>query len=85
MESFALGSTMMVNRALLEAALPFPSGAAYQDWWLSLVALAFGSLVSLPDRTVGYRRHGKNETQDPFGSSLLCLARKPASASTRPA
>jgi hypothetical protein len=70
MESAALGSTMMVNRALLERALPIPPGAPYQDWWLALIATAFGRLIPLVDKTILYRRHGSNETADPYSSSM---------------
>lgn len=76
MESVALGSTMMMNRALLEQALPIASGAAYQDWWLALVAVAFGSLVSIPEPTILYRRHAVNATADPYGSTVLGAARR---------
>ncbi|MBB4198647.1 glycosyltransferase involved in cell wall biosynthesis [Rhodoblastus sphagnicola] len=70
MESAALGSTMAVNRALLAQALPMPPGAVYQDWWMALVAIAFGQLILLPDITMRYLRHGANATKDPFTSSL---------------
>ncbi len=70
MESVALGSTMMVNRALLESALPIDDGAPYQDWWLALVAVAFGHVRLLCAPTILYRRHGSNETSDPYGSTL---------------
>lgn len=76
MESVALGSTMMMNRPLLDEALPIASGAAYQDWWLALVAVALGRLVPLPEPTVLYRRHAVNATADPYGSSLLGAVRR---------
>ena len=70
MDSIALGSTMAVNRALLEKALPLPDGAAYQDWWMALVAVAFGRFVALPEVTIKYRRHGENATKDPLSVTL---------------
>jgi glycosyltransferase involved in cell wall biosynthesis len=70
MESVALGSTMMVNRALLNRALPIATGAAYQDWWLALVAVAFGRLVALPETTILYRRHEVNATAGPYSRKL---------------
>jgi glycosyltransferase involved in cell wall biosynthesis len=76
MESVALGSTMMVNRALLMRALPIETGAAYQDWWLALVAVAFGRLVALPDITILYRRHEVNATADPYGGTLSGAVRR---------
>jgi glycosyltransferase involved in cell wall biosynthesis len=80
MESAALGSTMMINRALLETALPIPAAAPYQDWWLALVAAAFGRLIPLPERTILYRRHGSNETADPYSSALGSALRRAVTA-----
>ena len=76
MESVALGSTMMMNRALLEVALPIEAGAAYQDWWLALVAAAFGHLLTIPEPTILYRRHAINATSDPYGSTVMGAVRR---------
>jgi len=76
MESVALGSTMLVNRALLDLALPIESGAAYQDWWLALVAAAFGHIGTLDAPTILYRRHGGNETGGPYSASLAACIRR---------
>lgn len=76
MESVALGSTMMVNRALLNRALPIETGAAYQDWWLALVAVAFGRLVALPEATILYRRHAVNATAGPYSRTLSGAPRR---------
>jgi len=76
MESVALGSTMMVNRALLNRALPIAAGAAYQDWWLALVAVAFGRLVPLPETTILYRRHEVNATAGPYSRKLSGAPRR---------
>jgi len=56
----ATGPTLLLNRALLERVLPIPAAAAYHDWWISLVASAFGRIVAVPQATVLYRRHGAN-------------------------
>ena len=45
MDCAVLGSTMAMNRAVLRAALPMPVGAAYQDWYMALVTIAFGRLA----------------------------------------
>ena len=70
MDSVALGSTMAFNRSLLRMALPLPKDAAYQDWWMTLVAVAFGRFIALPNITIKYRRHGENATTDPLSRSL---------------
>ena len=54
------GCTAMVNRALLDRALPIPSEALMHDWWLALVASCFGAIGWLPQPTVLYRQHGGN-------------------------
>jgi glycosyltransferase involved in cell wall biosynthesis len=54
------GCTSLMNRALLEKALPVPAQAVMHDWWLSLVASAFGQLVFVPRALVEYRQHGRN-------------------------
>ena len=84
MESVALGSTMIVNRALLTRALPIEKGAAYQDWWLALVAVAFGRLVALPETTILYRRHEENATADPYGGTLGGALRRTLRAPAAP-
>ena len=54
------GCTAMVNRALLDRALPIPPEALMHDWWLALVASRFGAIGWLPQPTVLYRQHGGN-------------------------
>ena len=58
----ATGPTLLLNRALLDRVLPIPSESPHHDWWIALVAEAFGRLVALPEPTVLYRRHGANVT-----------------------
>lgn len=54
------GCTVLLNEALLRKALPIPTTAIMHDWWLALVAAAFGHIRFLPERTVQYRQHGGN-------------------------
>ncbi len=54
------GCTVLLNRMLLQKALPIPGEAMMHDWWLALVASCFGQIVFLPDPTVLYRQHGGN-------------------------
>ncbi len=83
-ESVALGSTMLFNRALLDVALPIPAGATYQDWWLALAAAAFGRFVPLEEITIFYRRHASNATSDPYSSGLTGALRRTLSAPGAP-
>lgn len=54
------GCTMLVNRALRELALPIPPEAVMHDWWIALVATAFGQSRYLTDPVILYRQHGTN-------------------------
>lgn len=54
------GCTALVNRSLLEQALPIPSEALMHDWWIALVACAFGRIELLPMPTTLYRQHTDN-------------------------
>jgi glycosyltransferase involved in cell wall biosynthesis len=54
------GCTALINEPLAEKALPIPEKAIMHDWWLALVATAFGKLVYLDIPLVHYRQHGNN-------------------------
>lgn len=54
------GCTILFNRALLQQACPIPQEALMHDWWLALVASAFGRLELLDGVTVKYRQHATN-------------------------
>jgi glycosyltransferase involved in cell wall biosynthesis len=66
----------MVNRALLDLAMPLIGAASCADWWSGLVASAFGRIVRLPERTFLYRRHPSNDSLDPFGSTWAGAIRR---------
>ncbi len=59
-QNFVTANTVLVNRTLLQAALPFPPGAVMHDWWLALVAAALGKIVFQAHPTVLYRQHETN-------------------------
>lgn len=54
------GSTIMMNRALVELARPIPSQVLMHDWWVALVAAATGCITTVNKPTVLYRQHGRN-------------------------
>jgi len=54
------GCTALINESLAEKALPIPSNAIMHDWWMALVATAFGRLIFLDIPLVHYRQHGNN-------------------------
>ncbi len=60
-QNFVTGCAALVNRRLLEFALPIPDVALMHDWWLALCAAAFGHLGYLDEPLVKYRQHAGNE------------------------
>lgn len=60
MENLCIGCTMMMNRALAELVTELPERARFHDWWMALVAAAFGHISYLAVPTLDYRQHGNN-------------------------
>jgi glycosyltransferase involved in cell wall biosynthesis len=55
------GCTCMYNRALADLITEkVPTYMVMHDWWLMLVASAFGKIVHIDAQTVLYRQHGQN-------------------------
>lgn len=54
------GCTMMMNRALV-GLFRNADGILMHDWWLALIAAAFGKICYLNRATVKYRQHTANE------------------------
>lgn len=54
------GCTILLNRTLLRRALPIPPEAVMHDWWLALIACAYGGLIGCPEVLIKHRRHGAN-------------------------
>ena len=54
------GCTALLNRPLLQMALPIPAEALMHDWWLALVASAFGQIALVEQPGVLYRQHRRN-------------------------
>jgi glycosyltransferase involved in cell wall biosynthesis len=56
------GCTVLVNRPLVELALPFPDGVIMHDWWMALIAVSEGIVYDMKVATVKYRQHDNNDT-----------------------
>jgi glycosyltransferase involved in cell wall biosynthesis len=54
------GCTVMVNRALMDLAMPLPPNAIMHDHWFALVAAALGVISYIPEPTMLYRQHAGN-------------------------
>ena len=61
LSNVAPGCTMLVNRKLLQIALPVPLEAVMHDWWLILVASSFGKVAHVSAQTMLYRQHENNQ------------------------
>lgn len=59
-QNVVTGCTMMINRALKSKVGSVPTGAVMHDWWIALVAAAFGKIDYVSTPTVLYRQHGEN-------------------------
>lgn len=59
-QNVVTGCTVMLNRGLLNLVRPAGAGMIGHDWWLGLIASAFGRIVYLPQAAILYRQHGKN-------------------------
>lgn len=59
-QNVVTGCATTINRALAELAAPIPASAPMHDWWLALVASAFGQIAAIPQATVCYRQHDSN-------------------------
>ena len=72
------GCAMLVNRALLQLALPLPEAALMHDWWCALLA-AGGGRQFVDQPLVLYRQHGANQLGAKgrsLGQRLLRLLRE---------
>ena len=54
--------TTMLNRPLVQWVGEVPDATIHQDWWIALVAAAFGRIVSLDEPTLLWRRHSDNNS-----------------------
>jgi glycosyltransferase involved in cell wall biosynthesis len=60
-ENIAQGCTMVFDAALRQTVLQhLPDKAAMHDWWMYLVAAAFGRVLHDPVPHMLYRQHGRN-------------------------
>ncbi|MFC0213242.1 glycosyltransferase family 2 protein [Paenibacillus chartarius] len=56
------GCTALINRKLLELVRTYNENMIMHDWWIGLMAAAFGEIKFINKSTILYRQHGKNDT-----------------------
>jgi len=61
-QNVVVGNTILINRPLLNIAVPIPDAAHMHDWWLALCAAVFGTIAYNSRQLVQYRIHLQNVT-----------------------
>lgn len=61
-QNVVTGCTMLINRKLAQLSMPISENAKMHDWWIAMVAAAFGQVHYIPQATILYRQHGGNDT-----------------------
>jgi glycosyltransferase involved in cell wall biosynthesis len=73
------GCTVLMNRALVRRIAGMPVSEVFMhDWWIALVASAFGVLHQIEEPLVLYRQHdfntiGARVKRNPFGKALQAI------------
>lgn len=60
MENKCSGCMMMINKALASKVKKLPTNARYHDWWIALIAAAFGNISYINKPLILYRQHSQN-------------------------
>ncbi len=60
LQNVITGCAMIINRSLLRLSLPIDENAMMHDWWIAIVASAFGEISFIDMPLVYYRQHGSN-------------------------
>lgn len=76
MQNNVTGCTCMLNRALLDMLYAFPAVCTMHDWWLALVASAFGRVEFLNTATIYYCQHKNNTVGAKKAGSLKYIFEK---------
>ena len=62
------GCTIAARASLIAKATPFPPDTPMHDRWLAAVAACTGTVAYVPEATMLYRQHGRNDTGGfPYG------------------
>lgn len=61
-QNVVTGCTILMNESLIKLAKPIPTEAIMHDWWLALVASAFGHIDIVDEPLMRYRQHSHNHT-----------------------
>ncbi|MGG1514054.1 glycosyltransferase family 2 protein [Paenibacillus oryzisoli] len=56
------GCSLLMNRKLADLTQTAEEGIIMHDWWVGIIASAFGVILYTDDKTVMYRQHDNNDT-----------------------
>lgn len=86
-QNVVTGCTMMMNRTLaaLSCRLTKTDSLLMHDWWIAMVASAFGKTAFLNEATIDYRQHGNNSVGAKNVNSLSYLSARLQARSMRKA
>lgn len=62
LQNFVTGCSSLINRALVNAAQPIEDNAIIHDWWIALVAVLYGKIITIDRASLYYRQHDTNDT-----------------------
>jgi len=86
-QNVVTGCTMMINKPLLTLAAPIPQEAVVHDWWIGLVAAAFGKIGRVEQPTMLYRQHHNNAIgvrKNPGWLNLIGMLLRPLQSGLTP-
>lgn len=78
-QNVVTGCACLCNRRLIEISLPVADQSMMHDWWIALVAAAFGRIGFVAEPTVLYRQHGANTLGAKQSGWLMALRKAVAS------
>lgn len=61
MENKCIGCTMFMNKAVVNLINEIGPDIRYHDWWMALIASAFGKIKYIKSPTILYRQHDSNQ------------------------
>jgi len=60
-QNYVTGCTCLLNRKLIDIAVPIRKDAIMHDWWLAIIAVSNGSIIDISEPTIYYRQHNSND------------------------
>jgi len=78
-QNFVTGCAAVINRSLLNLAMPLPVDVVMHDWWLALCAASCGQIGYMHNSTLRYRQHDFNQ----LGAQRIPALINPLSLRTR--